>query len=255
MELIGQNVDHQVFGTGVVTQKQGATMTVKFTSGEKRFIYPDAFTQFLQLQDQGLQNQILTAIQNEQEKAHQKELQAQAQWRREASLRNMHISIRAQAAFDVPPEKIQDCLTQWNVSAGTYSSGYSKGEPRVPDRIKPNSMCILTVRPEGAPESARQVFGMFMVPDTFDGSTCHDGLVMAHPEFRLALKEPVLFWPYVTQEAGKQKWGNTALKYLPNDSMETLLKDAKAALRGTEQGKTAADFYGYYCRVNRLKNQ
>ena len=255
MQLIGQKVQHQVFGTGVVTEKQDSTLKVKFPAGEKMFLYPDAFTNFLVLNNQELQGKILSAIKLRQEKEHEQEMIAEEKWRIEANLRNMRISGRAQAIFDIKPQELQKCFENWNVSAGTYSSGYSKGEPRVPDRMKPNSMCVLTVRPEGRPESERVVMGMFMAEDTFEGSACEDGLISAHPQYRLQLEKDqrVLFWPYVTEEENKKKWGNTTLKYLPNTTAEKILSEVRVRLRNTDREELAEEFYQYYCRLNRLQ--
>lgn len=42
MQLIGQFVNHTLFGKGVVTAWTDTTITVRFSGGEKRFIFPDA---------------------------------------------------------------------------------------------------------------------------------------------------------------------------------------------------------------------
>ena len=43
MQLIGQSIKHVTFGKGVVTDWNGNVITVCFSAGEKKFIYPDAF--------------------------------------------------------------------------------------------------------------------------------------------------------------------------------------------------------------------
>lgn len=47
MQLIGQPIKHVTFGKGVVTDWNGNVITVCFSAGEKKFIYPDAFSNFL----------------------------------------------------------------------------------------------------------------------------------------------------------------------------------------------------------------
>ena len=47
MQLIGQSIKHVTFGKGVVTDWNGNVITVCFSAGEKKFIYPDAFSNFL----------------------------------------------------------------------------------------------------------------------------------------------------------------------------------------------------------------
>ena len=46
MQLIGETVQHKVFGRGVVTDCRADVLTVRFSdSTQKEFIYPDAFQQ------------------------------------------------------------------------------------------------------------------------------------------------------------------------------------------------------------------
>ena len=49
MQLLGQPVRHNAFGTGVITGLSGNIITIDFAQGEKRFQYPDAFSRFLTL--------------------------------------------------------------------------------------------------------------------------------------------------------------------------------------------------------------
>lgn len=44
MQLLGQPVRHNAFGTGVITGLSGNIITIDFAQGEKRFQYPDAFS-------------------------------------------------------------------------------------------------------------------------------------------------------------------------------------------------------------------
>lgn len=252
MHLIGQKVQHQVFGAGVVTKKNDATLTVQFPVGEKMFLYPDAFHQFLVLSDRELQGQMEGALQEQRRQEVEAQKIAQAQWRKEADLRTMRISSRGQGVFSVPDGK---CFQNWRVSTGTYCSGLSKGEPRVPDRMKANSMCLITTRPEGEPETQRRILGFFMAEDTFEGAQCEDGWIEAHPRYRICLPEAQqpLFWPLVTMEEGKQKWGNSTFKYLDNETGKKILESFLKMEGSQEIREQLRDFYTYYCRLNRLE--
>lgn len=55
MQLIGQPIKHGIFGKGLVTDWNDATITINFSAGEKKFIYPDAFSTFLHLKNDVLQ--------------------------------------------------------------------------------------------------------------------------------------------------------------------------------------------------------
>ena len=51
-------VMHKTFGEGTVTEHIGNYITVKFSSAEKKFVYPDAFERFLSLADGGITSEI-----------------------------------------------------------------------------------------------------------------------------------------------------------------------------------------------------
>lgn len=58
MQLIGQAVKHSAFGKGIVTGLSSDRVTIYFSAGEKRFIYPDAFSKFLTLKNRKMQKKI-----------------------------------------------------------------------------------------------------------------------------------------------------------------------------------------------------
>ena len=58
MQLLGQPITHTTFGKGIVTDWNDHSITVCFNSGEKRFIYPDAFSNFLILKNTDAQEKI-----------------------------------------------------------------------------------------------------------------------------------------------------------------------------------------------------
>ena len=156
MQLIGQAIRHETFGKGVVTDCGEHTLTVCFSSGDKRFLYPDA------------------------QRTARRQAQQEEQERR-AALQRLKLTRNSQAAFNIPQAQMEDLIQTWTVSSGTYLSGPSKGEPRVPDRMKPNSLCLLTQRPQGGAEGDRRISGGFRVREDFFGNACLDGMIQAHP--------------------------------------------------------------------------
>ena len=60
MQLVGQAVRHISFGRGIVTEcsGEGGVVSVLFPTGEKRFLYPDAFSRYLTLRDTETQSRI-----------------------------------------------------------------------------------------------------------------------------------------------------------------------------------------------------
>jgi hypothetical protein len=252
MQLIGQAIRHETFGKGVVTDCSEHTLTVCFSSGDKRFLYPDAFEKrHLILRDTAMQDQIQGMLD---QRDAQRTAQRQAlldQQERAARLQGMKLTRNSQAAFNLSPAQADALLQTWTVFTGTYLSGPCKGDPRVPDRMKPNSLCLLTQRPEGGPESRRRIIGGFMVREDFFGNGCLDGMIQAHPDYRIALPKAhqPLFWSYFPTAPEKQRWGNMALKYFSIETAEQILFDWCAQDWAAEE---AASFYRYFCTLNRL---
>lgn len=116
-------------------------------------------------------------------------------------------------------------------------------------------MCLLTECAANQPEQERRIIGAFMVEEDFLGSYCRDRIIRAYPIYRLRLcpAHQLLFWPYVIQEPGKQRWGGTALKYMTNKAGERILFDIKELSLCEESKECAEDFYQYYCKLNRLQ--
>lgn len=65
--IIGQEVSHKMFGTGIVVAKEKGIISVQFSDSIKKFSYPDAFKQFLVTQDIELQLQIRHDIEEKQQ--------------------------------------------------------------------------------------------------------------------------------------------------------------------------------------------
>lgn len=255
MQLIGQPIKHGTFGKGIVTDWNDTTITICFPVGEKKFIYPDAFSKFLTLKNDAMQKQIQGLL-NEREAAKAAERKALQEIQdRKNLLRSLKISPQSQAVFDIKADEKEELFSTWSVSTGCYVSGYSKGEPRIPDRLKPNSMCLLTECSAKQSEKERRIIGAFMVEEDFLGNYCQDGIINAHPIYRLQLwpEHQPLFWPYVAQEPEKQRWGRTTLKYMSNKTGERILFDIKELPLCDESKECAEKFYQYYCKLNRLQ--
>lgn len=254
MNLIGQTVEHRAFGSGIVTDLSDGIVTICFQNNEKRFIYPDAFHSFLTPKDREARLYIEKQI-KDQEAAAQKARQAElAEQDRKNKLLNFKIAANSHAVFHVAPEQIDRVVKTCQVSTGTYLSGYSRGMPRVADRMKPNSVCLLTTRLAGKNEQERNILGAFMVGEDFFGEDAHDGIIKGHPQHRMFLpkESQLLFWEYFGQNT-HPRWGNTAFKYCSGDVINNILAGMAELLNSSGQKNTAVDFYRYFCKINRLR--
>lgn len=147
MQLIGQAIRHETFGKGIVTGWDRNILTVCFPGGDKRFLYPDAFARHhLTLWDQGMQDQIQAVLRARETEKREAQQAVQEEQERRVRLQRVKISKMSQAAFDVEEDALKALFSEWVISTGTYISGASKGEPRVPSRMKPNSLCLITHR-------------------------------------------------------------------------------------------------------------
>ena len=235
MQLLGQPVRHNAFGTGVITGLSGNIITIDFAQWEKRFQYTDAFSRFLTLKDAGKQNEIRAGYERRlraERAERQKELERQE---RLGKIRSMKVTPYSQAAFDIP-------------------CGYSKDRPRIPSRLKPNSACLLTTLETGCEEKERRILGAFMVRDDFWGAYCREGMIRAHDRYKLYLPSGSMlpYWNYFEQEEFVPRWGKVVFKYFSSRVMQRILLDMCGVMDGTDQGETAAEFCDYFCAINRL---
>ena len=254
MDLIGQPIKHKTFGSGIVTDLSDGIVTICFQNHEKRFIYPDAFHSFLVLKDREAQRHIENQIKDQEAAAQQARQAEQAEQERKNKLLNFRITANSHAVFHVASEQIDQIIRTCQVSTGTYLSGYSRGTPRIADRMKPNSVCLLTTRRAGKNEEERNIIGAFMVREDFFGEDVHDGVIKGHLQHRIFLPEEsrLLFWEHLGQNA-LPRWGNTAFKYCSEDVINKILADMTELLNTSKQKDTAIAFYRYFCKINRLR--
>lgn len=254
MQLNGQAVRHKTFGNGIITDLADNIVTICFSQGEKKFLYPEAFVYFLTLKDRSIQNKIDNILNKKKKEEQEQKLIVQEEQERIQGLRNLKITPNSQAVFNLKIDNINNVFLSWKVSTGYYLSGYSKGKPRIPDRLKPNSACLLTECPKGMPEKNRRIKGAFMVKEDFFGDLCRDGLIESHERYRVELKKKEIlpFWDYFSEKDQLQRWGNTTFKYFNNSSMQQILFDIKNTLCDSEDQEVADEFYQYFCEINRL---
>ena len=251
--LIGQTVMHRAFGSGVIEDLSGNVVTVNFKKGDKKFIYPDAFETFLKLEDEESLanfNKIMDAREKRIE-AKKNEVRKKEETRRK--IRSLKIIPNSHTVFSMDEEEVQESFQRGWAFTGKYMSGFSEGRARTAGRIKPNSLCLLTVLEDGKPESERKLRGFYMVQEDFYGETCYDGEIKAHEKYRLLLspEESFKIWDYVVEDEIPKRFGGLHFRYISEDSAKNIIMVAKNNLSGEKQ-KLAENICEYYCKVNRL---
>ena len=246
--MIGQTVRHSIFGEGVVSAVNGSSMTVVFGVGEKRFIYPEAFREHLAFED-GAEQRRIDRLFARIERTQKESLAAAEEERKRLNrVKTYKIHPSSQAAFNAEAP-----VSDWSVSTGRYLSGMSAGEIRIPERLAPNSACLLTRVPPRGGEAGRQIVGAFMVEEDFFGDECRDGVINAHPDYRIELaeREFLPFWSYFPEKP-RPRWGSVPFKFFPNLLMQHILIDMTDAADG-ERAEEIKAFFNYFSRVNELR--
>lgn len=257
MEIVNKTVQHRTYGMGKISKLEGNIISVQFGQAVKKFIFPDAFRDYLFLIDKQSRQYvdgILSGIDAEIRSQKEKEERESEKTR---LLRSLPLNANSQAAFGFFYNDRKKAAESWSVAVGNYRSGYNRGQPRIPSRIYPNSACLLTSCEKKGLEEKRYIWGVFMVREDFIGPECTDGIIPAHEKYRILLTEHESqgfgFWRYFAHEPGIQgKWGLVEYKYFSNLTMAHILYDILAIKQGTDQHQLCEEFISYFCELNKI---
>lgn len=257
MDLAKQAVQHKVFGKGEILEGNSNSVTVKFGSEVKKFIFPDAFRNHLSLTDTRSKKYV-SGILNE--------IDLKTRLMREKEARRMEIRKlklpvheKAQAAFGFIENDRKALLDNWCLSAGSYHSGLNRGKPRALSRVLPNSACLLTYCDETDSEAERYIWGAFMVREDFIGSNSIDGLIPAHDKYRIILSDEesksfrLSNYPDFHGGTINKSWCSVEVKYFSNITMARILDDILQIKLKSDQQMLCEDFLEYFCALNEIK--
>lgn len=266
MDLVNKEVIHETFGKGNVVNYNDSYIRINFESGNKRFVFPDIFRKHIEFIDQRATNSVKEKIEKKREKIKAKELilkQERALERERQYIINQKNLIKSgkvhskiQSVFWCEDQEEDKIFTEWSVFTGAIQSGNRKGQPRKLVRMNKNSACLLTRREDDIPEKDRQILGVFMTNESFNGRLCEDGHIAAHPEYRLHLSkeesEKMLFWNYYfdAKDTKSTIWNSGRQRYFDNIFMAQILKDIVSLREDPKQQKEAQTFLEYFCKIN-----
>ncbi len=273
LNLINEQVIHQSFGEGSVIEYTDSFIEIHFDSGNRKFIFPNAFGTYLTLIDKSAADSVKRMNQQREEKEHkQKELELEKEnilrraekqrFLQEEKLKyNPKIHPISQAAFWCKSEEKNKIFTEWRVFTGLTKRGYNEGKPNKLIRIHQNSACLLTSIDPGMPEKDRRILGVYMVNEAFTGKLCEDGYITAHPEYRLRLSEEeskkMFFWNYYASEKypNNMKWNTGKHYYFDNIWMAQILRDIVSMKNETQELEFAQHFFDHFCLMNRIEKK
>lgn len=265
MNLINEEITHKVFGEGNIVDHDESFITVDFNEDIKKFVYPDAFADFITLNDRNvaksLKKVLLKRAKEEEilEKEHKEEKERQvAEQHRKEIMKNYRIHESSQIVFWLDKEEQQRAFIDWQVFTGKVQSGKNQGQPNKVARLGPNSAALLTARESDQPEIERQILGLYMIKEKFSDDLGDDGMVTSHAEFRIELTdqeaEQMLFWNYYINEnyPHRTTWNSGKYRYFDNVLTAQILKDIIALKTDQKQIKEAQNFLEYFCQMNAL---
>ncbi len=269
MNLIKKQVNHKIYGQGRVVNLSDSFVEIQFSIGNKKFVYPDAFGTYLMLLDSNAANKVkhikekqqiehkLREIKEEKKRAARLEEQ-QLRMRNEKLIKNLKIHPSSQAVFWCPKEEHEKIFTEWSIFIGSVKSGKRQGKISRAARLDQNSACFITSREPDEPEQERRILGAYMVDTGFTGRLCEDGIIRAHPDYRIKLMEEdaekMLFWNYCVSEKNplKMTWNTGRYRYFDNVIMAQVLKDMVSMKKKTVEHGCAQRFFEHFCRINQI---
>ncbi|NLJ41531.1 MAG: malate synthase [Clostridiales bacterium] len=268
MDLVNKKVIHDRFGEGNVVNYDDSYVNINFKSGTKKFVFPDAFGQYVKLIDKRMATLIGKKVQKRQEEREKEELELEAEraleqrrryiLRHEKRMRARKIHPKLQSVFWCEAREVEEVFTEWKIFIGRSKTGQKKGQPRKLPRMSPNSACLLTKREPDMKEKNRQILGMFMADATFNGRQREDGYIPSHPKYRLRLSaeesEKMLFWNYYINKGfpNNMTWNSGRQRYFDNIWMAQILRDIISLRADSEGLEDAQNFFEYFCRINRI---
>lgn len=272
MNLVNKKVEHKSFGKGSVVEQTEYHIVINFMSGNKKFVFPDAFGTYLSLTDSRAADSIKKIIEKEQKKRREEELELekikaledeerQRLLEREKLMKNFKIHPSAQAAFWCKEEDQNRVLTEWSVFTGVTKGGKNQGQPNRPTRMHQNSACLLTARDPDMIEKDRRIIGVYMVSETFIGKLCEDGYIPAHSEYKLRLSEKesekMLFWNYYVNERypHNMTWNTEKFRYFDNTWMAQILRDIISLKEDQKERHLAQRFFEHFCQMNQIREK
>lgn len=271
MDLVNKKVIHETFGEGNVVNYNDSYIKINFESGDKRFVFPDAFGKYITLIDQGAATLVRKKIQKREEERKKEALRAKKEEALEQErqrileqkerMKNRKIHPELQSVFWCKTQEEDRVFTEWKVFIGKIKSGNRKGQPRRLARMNQNSACLLTRREPDMPEEDRLILGVFMAEEGFNGRLCEDGYIPAHPEYRLRLSEQesekMLFWNYYVNRRfpNKMTWNSGRQRYFDNIWMAQILRDIVSLKEKPKEREDAQRFLEYFCKINDINEE
>jgi hypothetical protein len=178
MDIINKTVQHKNFGRGKICELRDNIVCVQFGASVKKFVFPDAFREFLVLTEKQSRQYVEKILAGIDEAVKSQREEEQQELERKRLLRSLPLHASSQAAFGFFCNDRRRVMEEGSVSAGNYRSGHNRGQPHVPVRIYPNSACLLTHRERKRPRREKRSNGAFLWQGKISlAPECADGII------------------------------------------------------------------------------
>lgn len=149
-------------------------------------------------------------------------------------------------------------LRNWRAFAGIVQTGERKGQPMKLNKVKNNSLCILTTRDPNSAESERYIFGLFLVDETYSGDNKEEGYVTTKSKYRIKFSSEeahkMLFWNYHANvnQPKVAVWSSGLHRYFEDEQAIQILQDTAKLKKGTNEEDLANEFLLYFAKINNI---
>ena len=252
MSMIGKQVKHIKFGEGYVIQRTGDKIEIKFQEQSKIFLYPEGFEVFLKFTDDEMTKIVQKELADRKQKLDEEQIKINQHRQIITKIKKMKSKASTHAVFHMDETDWEEMQKEWKVFFGYYKSGKMKGQPRIPEKINMNSVCLITIKEKDEAEESRYIAGAFFAQEDFIGEKCTDGWISAHEKYRIIWTEEhekIYFWSLFPEQLKTSKWGTGQTKFIADKLMKNILFYMEQNTTG-EVLEQVKNFNEYFVEMN-----
>ena len=149
-------------------------------------------------------------------------------------------------------------LLDWKCQAGVIQNGYDSGRPMKLLHIRKDRLAVMTTRDPDTADSARYIFGVFLIDEYYEGDERSEGYVQCHSDWHIELNpdeaHQMLFWNYYVNQNAPERivFGSGLHRYLSDIKAAQILRDIARVKKDPEEKRFAELFLDHYCGLVRI---
>lgn len=265
MNLINRQVLHKAFGSGKIVEHTDDSVGILFSSGIKKFLFPDAFGDYLELVDRSAAEAVRRymqatkqAIESTTPAQQPEQLQKTRKKAAPAKSRPTPVHPDAHVAYRFTDHEACEVLKNWTIPQGNDVKNKSKG---CPARLHRFSVCLITALACGESERERTILGAFMLKDDPKCVPTGENPIAAHPKYRMTLQNNasncLRYWDFAAGEkrADQPEWSGGNRRYVSALRIAQILKRFAELKENTSEKEAADRFFLHFCKTNRINAQ